>query len=178
MHKLFLSGNSSWVFEGVFSLIRGIESVDTGKYTITSYPYALGDTPTLDCTVITFNEENISIESILKVFLASHSASLNKWDDEDCFYPLCRSAIFCENETIQKIIQHQLDQVNANILNPLEKFDTKIDIYKESFFKSSHTSEKNFFYRIPNDPYIRNIVQPKMVKIKQLFPELMKGNNE
>ena len=171
MSTIILSGNTGWCLEAVFENIKNIESVSLGTYSIGGYDFVKGSKEKLECVKITYNEDLILLDQILDIFFATHNPQLNKWDENECILPMCRSAIIYENEKQKEIVIKKIEQIESKLNEKLETKLLKLDIW---LFKEAVEKEKSFYKNNPNDAYSRSNIVPKLEKIRKIFPKLSK----
>ena len=165
-----LAGGCFWCAEAVFSIVKGVEKVESG-YSGGSVPnptyeqVSTGTTGHAEVVQVTFDPTAISFREILEIFFATHDpTTLNRQGpDVGTQY---RSVIFYHNEqqkaTAEKVIA-ELDKEgiwNAPIVTQLEPFKV---------FYVAETYHKDYYKRHPNQPYCQQVITPKLVKLQQRF---------
>lgn len=167
-----LAGGCFWCTEAVFEIMEGVENVtsgytggtkETAKYDIVS----TGRTGHAESILITYDPAKTSYAQLLKIFfsVAHDPTSLNRQGPD--VGPHYRSAIFYVNEEQKKVAEAYIKQINdSNVLGkpivtqlaPLDKFYTA-----ESY-------HQNYAVNNRSNPYIVNVSDPKVEKLKKLFP--------
>lgn len=170
--ELILSGNCYWTLEALFQQIKGILKIESGLYHIDDYEYAFNQDDKLEAIRIEYNPTSISLEELIDIFYISHNPTINKWDKESCFYPLCRSAVFCFEEEQQVIIKNYIQILNEKKLFD-EVIDTKIDKIIPNNFYLVELKNQNFFKNNPKDGYCISMIKPKLDKLYESFPKLI-----
>ena len=175
--RLVLAGGCFWCTEAVFQLLEGVESVEPG-YTGGSadsanyHAVCSGITGHAEAIEIHYNPAVISFGQLLKVFFAvSHDPTqLNgQGADEGTQY---RSAIFYETEEERQFAAAYIQQLDAAgifpapIVTSLEPLDT---------FFPAEQYHHDYAQRNPHQPYICAVSDPKVAKLKQAFPALLKA---
>ena len=170
MEVATLAGGCFWCTEAVFSIIKGVEKIESG-YTGGSVPnptyeqVSTGATGHAEAAQITFNPRVISFREILEIFFASHDpTTLNRQGpDVGTQY---RSAIFYHNEaqkaTAEAVIA-ELDKEeiwNAPIVTQVEPIKV---------FYRAETYHKDYYQKHPNQPYCQAVITPKLAKLQQRF---------
>jgi peptide-methionine (S)-S-oxide reductase len=166
------AGGCFWCTEAVFELIEGVEDVISGysgdsertaKYDIVS----TGRTKHAEAILLTFDPAKMSYGQLLKIFfsVAHDPTTLNRQGPDTG--PQYRSAIFYTDLEQKRVAEAYIRQLNAagvfrspivTELVPLEKF---------------YTAEKyhqNYAVRNRANPYIVNVSDPKVEKLKKQFP--------
>ena len=166
------AGGCFWCTEAVFEVIDGVEDVisgysggtqETAKYDIVS----TGRTGHAESVLITYDPAKTSYGQLLKIFfsVAHDPTTLNRQGPD--VGPQYRSAVFYANEEQKRVVESYIRQLNdAHVLRsaivtqvaPLEKF---------------YTAEKyhqDYAGRNRSNPYIVNVSDPKVAKLKKLYP--------
>ena len=167
-----LAGGCFWCTEAVFEMIEGVEDVisgyaggtkETAKYDIVS----TGRTGHAEAVLITHDPKRMSYGQLLKIFfsVAHDPTTLNRQGpDVGTQY---RSAIFYTNDEQKHVAEAYIKQLNdAKVFRspivtqvaPLEKFYT------------AEGYHQNFAERNRSNPYIVNVSDPKVEKLKKLYP--------
>jgi peptide-methionine (S)-S-oxide reductase len=167
-----LAGGCFWCTEAVFEIMDGVEDVvsgytggtkETAKYDIVS----TGRTGHAESILITYDPTKTSYAQLLKIFfsVAHDPTSLNRQGAD--VGPHYRSAIFYLNDEQKKVAEAYIKQINESHvlgkpivtqLAPFEKFYTA-----ESY-------HQNYAVNNRANPYIVNVSDPKVEKLKKMFP--------
>src|ERR1041384_3491502 len=167
-----LAGGCFWCTEAVFEIIEGVDDVisgyaggtkETAKYDIVS----TGRTGHAESVLITHDPKRISYGQLLKIFfsVAHDPTTLNRQGpDVGSQY---RSVIFYTNDEQKQVAEAYIKPLNAakvfrspivTQVAPLQKFYTA-----EGF-------HQNYAVRNRSNPYIVNVSDPKVEKLKKLYP--------
>ncbi len=167
-----LAGGCFWCTEAVFEVVEGVEDVisgysggskETAKYDVVS----TGRTGHAEAILITYNPAKISYGQLLKIFfsVAHDPTTLNRQGPDTG--PQYRSAVFYINEEQKRVAEAYIKQINdAHVLRnsivtqlvPLEKFYT------------AEGYHQNYAAQNRANPYIVNVSDPKVEKLKKLYP--------
>lgn len=167
-----LAGGCFWCTEAVFEIIEGVDDVisgysgdtkETAKYDIVS----AGRTKHAEAILVTFDPAKISYGQLLKIFfsVAHDPTSLNRQGAD--IGPQYRSAIFYADDEQRKVAEAYIKQIDeAHVLGkpivtqlaPLEKFYTAENYHQD------------YAGRNRSNPYIVNVSDPKVEKLKKLYP--------
>lgn len=167
-----LAGGCFWCTEAVFEIVEGVEDVlsgyaggtrETAKYDLVS----TGRTGHAEAILITYDPAKTSLGQLLKIFfsVAHDPTSLNRQGAD--VGPQYRSAIFYTDAEQKRVAEAYIRQINdAHVLarpivtrlEPLEKFYTAENYHQD------------YAGRNPSNPYIVNVSDPKVVKLKKLYP--------
>lgn len=165
-----LGGGCFWCTEAVFSMIKGVETVESG-YSGGSIPnpsyeqVSTGTTGHVEAIQITFDPTVISFREILEIFFTTHDpTTLNRQGpDVGTQY---RSVIFYRNDEQRTIAEGVVAELTEEGI-----FDrpivTKLEPFK-AFYKAEDY-HKDYYKRHRNDPYCRTIITPKIIKLQQKF---------
>lgn len=169
---IVLAGGCFWCTEAVYEVIEGVEDVvsgyaggtkETAKYDIVS----TGRTGHAEAVLITYDPAKISYGQLLKIFfsVAHDPTTLNRQGPD--VGPQYRSAIFYTNPEQKRVAEAYIKQLNdahafrspiVTQIAPLDKF---------------YTAEKyhqDYAGRNRANPYIVNVSDPKVEKLKKLYP--------
>jgi len=170
--SVVLAGGCFWCTEAVFEIIEGVEDVisgysggtkETAKYDIVS----TGRTGHAEAVLLTYDPAKISYGQLLKVFfsVAHDPTTLNRQGPD--VGPQYRSAIFYADDEQKRVAEAYIKQINdAGVLDkpivtqlaPLDKFYT------------AERYHQDYAGRNRSNPYIVNISDPKVEKLKKLYP--------
>ncbi len=165
-----LGGGCFWCTEAVFSIVKGVKSVEPG-YAGGSLPnptyeqVSSGTTGHAEVAQITFDPDIISFREILEIFFDSiDPTTLNRQGpDVGTQY---RTVIFYHSEEQKKIAEQVIAELtqakkhNSTIV-------TQVEPLKE--FYKAETYHKDYFKLHPKAPYCRAIIAPKIEKVQQHF---------
>jgi peptide-methionine (S)-S-oxide reductase len=167
-----LAGGCFWCTEAVFEVIEGVEDVISGyaggtkesaKYDIVS----TGRTGHAEGILITHDPKRMSYGQLLKIFfsVAHDPTTLNRQGPD--VGPQYRSAIFYANNEQKRVAEAYIKQLNeAKVFRspivtqvvPLEKFYTAEGYHQD------------YAVRNRSNPYVVNVSDPKVEKLKKLYP--------
>jgi peptide-methionine (S)-S-oxide reductase len=173
---IVLAGGCFWGVEAVFEHLKGVSNVVSGfsgGTTATAHYNTVsnGTTGHAEAVKISYDPQQISLGKLLQIyFLIAHDPTqINRQTpDSGTQY---RSAIFFANSEQQKVARKYIDKLNqahifsqpiATQLVPLTKFYAAEDYHQ------------NFIDRNPNYPYVVIHDRPKIDRLRQQFPELLK----
>jgi peptide-methionine (S)-S-oxide reductase len=167
-----LAGGCFWCMEAVFKLVEGVDEVisgysggakETAKYDIVS----TGRTGHAETIFITYDPTKTSYGQLLKIFfsVAHDPTTLNRQgNDVGSQY---RSVIFYVNEEQKRVAEAYIKQIgDAHVLHnpivtqvaPLEKFYT------------AEAYHQNYAALNRSNPYIVSVSDPKVEKLKKMYP--------
>ncbi len=166
------AGGCFWCTEAVFEIIDGVSDVvsgysggtkETAKYDIVS----TGRTGHAEAVLITFDPNKMSYGQLLKIFfsVAHDPTTLNRQGPD--VGPQYRSAIFYASDEQKRVAEAYIKQLDAahvfrspivTQVAPLEKFYTA-ERYHQDYASLNRAN-----------PYIVNVSDPKVEKLKKLYP--------
>jgi methionine-S-sulfoxide reductase len=171
-----LGGGCFWCLEAVFEQLKGVEKVESGyaggRVAEPDYKAVCsGSTGHAEVVQVTFDPAVLSYRTLLEVFFATHDpTTLNRQGaDVGTQY---RSAIFHHSPEQEKTAREVIAAVNAEgVWNapivtevvPLEKF-WKAEDYHQGYYRAN-----------PSQGYCQAVVNPKVVKARKRFAELLRG---
>ncbi|HVZ89283.1 MAG TPA: peptide-methionine (S)-S-oxide reductase MsrA [Polyangia bacterium] len=171
------SGGCFWGVQAVFQHVKGVAdatsgyaggSADTAKYPIVS----TGETGHAESVRVTFDPAQVSFGQLLKVFfsVAHDPTELNRQGpDEGTQY---RSAIFFTSPEQQHIAAAYITQLDG-----AKVFSSRIvtQLAPLQAFYPAEPYHQNYATLHPDNPYILINDAPKVAHLRQLFPDLYRG---
>jgi peptide-methionine (S)-S-oxide reductase len=167
-----LAGGCFWCTEAVFEIMEGVEDVISGytgdtkesaKYDIVS----TGRTRHAEAIAITFDPAKTSYGQLLKIFFAvAHDpTSLNRQGAD--VGPQYRSAIFYTDAEQKRVAEAYIKQ-----LSEARVFGKPIvtEVAALDKFYTAESYHQDYAVRNPGNRYIVNVSDPKVEKLKKLFP--------
>jgi peptide-methionine (S)-S-oxide reductase len=169
------AGGCFWCTEPVFSQLHGVSEVVSGYIggqTIdpTYKTICNGDTGHAEGIKITFDESQVSFETLLEVFLVSHDPTTPNRQGNDVGTQY-RSAVFCQNQaqhdaTVKMIAEFNESQVyGAPIVTQINGAET---------FYPAEDYHQYYFDKNPGNPYCMAVAAPKAAKIRAKYSQLIK----
>ena len=155
-----------WCVEAIFSQLEGVTNVESG-YTggLTNNPtyesICSGTTNHAEVCKISFNQDIITFEELLKLFFKMHDPTTLNQQGADIGTQY-RSAIFYTDKEQKEISENYIKSLNDNkifsndIVTQIEKFDIfyKAEDYHQDYYKNNK-----------NAPYCRVMIEPKLEKL-------------
>jgi peptide-methionine (S)-S-oxide reductase len=167
-----LAGGCFWCTEAVFEIIEGVEDVisgytgdtkDTAKYDVVS----TGRTKHAEAILITFDPVKMSYGQLLKIFFSvAHDPTTRDRQGADVG-PQYRSAIFYTDEEQKRVAEAYIRQLNgAGVFN--KRIVTEVAALDK--FYTAEKYHQDYAQRNRSNPYIVNVSDPKVEKLKKLYP--------
>ena len=165
-----LGGGCFWCTEAVFSLLKGVEKVESGysgcKMENPTYEkVSTGTTGHVEVVQISFNPDVISFKEILEVFFASHDPTTLNRQGQDIGTQY-RSVIFYHDDQ-QKAIAEQMIKELTETKTWNMPIVTQIEPFK--IFYKAEEYHQNYFKNHPEKSYCSIIIAPKIDKLKQHY---------
>lgn len=166
------AGGCFWCTEAVFEIMDGVEDVvsgytggtkETAKYDIVS----TGRTGHAESIIITFDPTKTSYGQLLKIFfsVAHDPTTLNRQGAD--VGPQYRSEIFYVDDEQKQVAEAYIKQLNeAGVFKkPIVTQVAKLDK-----FYSAEAYHQDYARGNPLQPYIVGVSDPKVEKLKKLYP--------
>jgi peptide-methionine (S)-S-oxide reductase len=176
LQKAILAGGCFWGVELVFEHVNGVQDVRSGyaggkRYMAHYASVASGDTGHAESVEITYDPKQISYGELLRIFfsVAHDPTQLNRQGpDEGTQY---RSTIFFANADEERVARGYIEQLQA-----LRAFDEPIVTTLEPLqgFYVAEAEHQDYATRHPRQPYILLNDRPKLARLQQQFPALVK----
>lgn len=168
--KIIFTGNCAWCLEAMFLRTRGVVEVESGFYSLEDYPeISFSKKDKLEAVVITYDNLIISFDDLLSVYFITHNPTINSWVEKDCFYPLCRPAVFYFTEEQKEAILAKMQSLQSQFELPLL---TQVKSFKPDNFNLVEEKYRRFYENNPTDGYCLSIIDPKITKMKEQFKHL------
>jgi peptide-methionine (S)-S-oxide reductase len=167
-----LAGGCFWCTEAVFEIIDGVEEVVSGytgdsKQTARYDVVSTGRTKHAESILITFDPQKISYGQLLKIFfsVAHDPTTLNRQGPD--VGPHYRSAIFYTDDHQKRVAESYIQQLNqagvfrSSIVTQLAPLDQ---------FYTAEAYHQDYASRNRMNPYIIQVSDPKVLKLKKMYP--------
>jgi peptide-methionine (S)-S-oxide reductase len=174
MQKAVFAGGCFWGAQAVFQHVKGVKSAVSGysggtKQTADYETVSSGKTGHAESVEVTFDPSIVSYQQLLYVFFSvvHDPTELNfQGPDHGTQY---RSAIFYLNDDQKKAASELIEAINkAKVFpNPLV---TQVVPF-EAFYRAEDYHQ-DYMKHNPDDPYIVYNDKPKVVALKEKFPDL------
>ncbi len=169
-----LGGGCFWCTEAVFKMLRGVESVLPGYAGGNGKPtydqVSSGTTGHAEVIEIKYDPSQVTFESLLTVFFASHDpTTLNRQgNDVGTQY---RSVIFYSDEDQKNAAEKFIAEINAS-----SKLGKPIvtEIAPLTQFYPAESYHLDYYARNQNQPYCELVINPKLEKVQQKFADLLR----
>lgn len=168
--KIILTGNCAWCLEAIFLRTRGVLEVESGFYSLDDYPeIAFSKKDKLEAVQLTYDNIIISLDDLFSVYFIAHNPTVNSWIEKDCFYPLCRPAVFYFTEEQKEALSEKMKVIQEIYEIPLL---TQVKNFKPDNFNLVEEKYRRFYENNPKDGYCLYNIDPKIEKLKTQFKHL------
>ena len=170
MELATLGGGCFWCMEAVFSLIRGVEKVESGYSggTLANPTYeqvCTGTTGHAEVVQISYDPKIIPFKEILELFFTSHDpTTLNRQGND--IGTQYRSVIFYHNDT-QKTEAEQIIKILTESKTWKAPLVTEVKPF--TAFYRAEEYHKNYFKHHPEQAYCQLVIAPKIEKLQKHF---------
>ena len=143
----YFAGGCFWCTEAVFEQARGVSSVISG--------YMQG----AETVQITFDPNKTSYDKLLNLFWHAHDPTEVDSQGPDTGKQY-RSAIFYADEQQRASAEKSKTQAQKSFSKPIAT-----EISRAGSFRAAPEHHQNFCRKNPNNPYVQQIVLPKLKKL-------------
>tara|TARA_B110000438_G_scaffold299756_1_gene350607 strand:+ start:2585 stop:3115 length:531 start_codon:yes stop_codon:yes gene_type:complete len=173
--NIILGGGCFWCTEAIFTKTNGVEKVLPGyiggkTLNPTYKDICTGITGHAEVISVNYNNDIISLESILEIFFSTHDpTTLNRQGND--LGTQYRSSIFISDKEEIKIVSSFI-----NALDLSNRFENKIvtTIEEKSKFYVAEDYHHDYFQKNRNVPYCSIVVSPKVDKFIKNKSEFLK----
>jgi len=174
MQKAVFAGGCFWGVQAVFQHVKGVKSAVSGysggtKQTADYETVSSGKTGHAESVEVTFDPSIVSYQQLLYVFFSvvHDPTELNfQGPDHGTQY---RSAIFYLNDDQKKAANELIEAINRAKAFP-KPLVTQVVPF-EAFYRAEDYHQ-DYMKHNPDDPYIVYNDKPKVVALKEKFPDL------
>ena len=172
-----IGGGCFWCTEAVFQRVEGVEKVVSG-YSGGNAPgkptyreICSGLTGHAEVIQIHFNPEIISFKEILIIFLTTHDpTTLNRQGaDRGTQY---RSVIFYHNDAQKEIAEETIKEVHSYFDDPIVTEVSPLDKFYEA-----EKEHQDYYNRNRRQGDCTFVIDPKIAKLKKLYPQKLRKTN-
>lgn len=162
--KIILTGNCAWCLEALFLRTRGVVQVESGFYSLEDYPeISFSKKDKLEAVQVTYDDLLISLDDLFSVYFISHNPTINPWVEQECFYPLCRPAVFFFTEEQKSALLLKMEKIKSHFELPLL---TQVKPFKPDNFTLVEEKYRRYYENNPKDGYCLNLIDPKIERMK------------
>lgn len=159
IEQIGFGGGCHWCTEGVFTHIKGVGHVKQG-YIRAIDPHNFWS----EAVLLSYEPEKISLRQLIDIHLRTHAAS-----SAHSLRHRYRSAVYFLNQnqetSIKSLLQEAQEYFDGKLITQALKFEA---------FKESRESLRNYYGRKPNAPFCQRYIEPKLVRLKKDFKDMVK----
>ncbi len=172
--QIVLGGGCFWCIEAVYNRTKGVISAISGysgglNANPTYQQICTGTTNHAEVVTVTYDDDVISLESLLEIFWVIHDpTSLNRQGaDAGTQY---RSVIYYANEDEKKSIEASIEDIQ-------EEFSSKIvtEVSPLGVVYEAEGYHQDYLSLNPTQGYCQAVVAPKVQKFMMNFKEMIKS---
>ncbi len=171
--EIVLGGGCFWCTEAIFQRIKGVEQVIPGyaggESPNPSYQeVSTGQTGHAEVVKIAYVPQEISLETLLKVFWLTHNPTTPNRQGAD-IGPQYRSIILYQNKEQQQIAQQIKEEMQTN-----EYADSQIvtEIAPLKNFYPAEDYHQSYYQENSQAPYCQAVIWPKLKKLPLVLENL------
>ncbi len=170
---IVLGGGCFWCTEAVFSMLKGVASVEPG-YTgghVMSPTYervSTGKTGHIEVIKIEYNPDHIAFEEILQVFFETHDPTTHNQQGSDVG-PQYASAIFYTTDRQKEKAEHYIKLIAKKYTKPIVTTIAPLKI-----FYKAEDYHKKYYENHKDAGYCQAVIDPKVEKVQKKFVNLLK----
>lgn len=175
MELATFGGGCFWCTEAVFQQLKGVQSVVSGYSggSVKGPTYeqiSTGRTGHAEVIQITYDPAQISFADLLEVFWLTHDPTTRDRQGHDVGSQY-RSVIFYHNDEQKRLAEQYKQKLDASgvFAGPIVT-----EIAPFSGFYRAESYHQNYFAQNGRQPYCRNIIGPKVQKVKKVFQDKLK----
>lgn len=175
-------GGCFWCTETIFKMLKGVISVNPGyaggetlrdasgqEKNPTYEEVSNGNTGHAEVVKIEYNPNEISFETLLTVFFATHDPTTKNRQGNDIGEQY-KSIILYANKKQKEIAKNFIKELN-NYSEKGAPIVTEIKLLDK--FYPAEEYHKNYYENNKNQSYCQVVINPKLEKVKEKFAELL-----
>jgi len=168
-------GGCFWCTEAVFQRLKGVIDVTSGYSggSVANPTYeqvAMGNTGHVEAIQIKFDPEQISFETLLNVFFATHDPTQKNQQGHD-IGPQYQSTVFYMDESQKQAADSFIKNLDSDNTygRPVQ---TEVKAFDK--FYPAESYHRNYYNENQNMPYCQVVINPKLQKLRSKFANLLK----
>ncbi|QBA65312.1 peptide-methionine (S)-S-oxide reductase [Muriicola soli] len=155
IQEIGLGGGCHWCTEAIFQGLKGVSEVRQGWISSREFPSFS------EAILLCFDPSVISLSDLLRIHLQTHSAT-----SAHQMRTKYRSAVYVFSKAQQAIVEKHLLELQTEYP---EKLITRPLRFQD--FKLNTETYLDYYRRDPEKPFCKNVIRPKLVKLKENFSE-------
>lgn len=171
---LTLGGGCFWCVEAIYRRLKGVEKVVSGYSggTVKNPSYeevSNGTTGHAEVVQVIYNNREISVEQLLKVFFSVHDPTTLNRQGADIGTQY-RSVIFYHNQEQKQAAEKVIAALNKEKIYT-SKIVTELTPFK--VFYSAEDYHQDYYENNKSKQYCKIVIQPKVEKFEKVFKDLL-----
>lgn len=168
-----LGGGCFWCVEAVFNRLRGVSQVESGYSNGNCLPVpgyrevCTGTTGYAEVVQVTYDDSVISTRELLEVFFSSHNPSTKNQQGAD-WGTQYRSAIFYHDSDQATVAQEVINELVARGV----VVTTEVEPVR--YYGVAEQHHQDYYNRNPYGGYCTTVIEPKITKLAETYPQLTK----
>ena len=170
VQTLVVGGGCFWCLDGVFRRLQGVLAVVSGYAGGTTdrptyEQVCSGNTGHAEVVQIEYDDEKITVETLLEVFFAVHDPTTLNRQGHDVGTQY-RSVVFYANAAQQQVAKQAVELIDKS-----QRFVAPVvtTIEPLSEFYPAEACHQDYFARNPDNRYCQVVVNPKLQKFMKQF---------
>ena len=173
LEKVLVGGGCFWCVEAAYRMLEGIESAVSGyaggaNPSPTYQQICTGTTGHAEVVELTFNNEIITLEEILKIFFVIHNPTTLNAQGADVGTQY-RSVIFYYNDEQKSIAQKVARELKDDFRDPIVT-----ELSEAPEFYSAEAYHQDYYNLNSQQGYCQVVIAPKLEKLGSSFKEKLK----
>ena len=176
LNKAYFASGCFWCVEAIYESLKGVKEVYSGyaggKTKNPTYrQIGTGLTNHSEAVEIIYDENIVNFNTLVDVFFGSHDpTTLNRQGPD--YGSQYRSIAFYSNEKEKEIIENYiLDLKKNNVFK--NQIVTEVKALKIFYYAEEY--HQNYEKKNPNNPYVKTVSIPRLIRFKNKYPHLLKN---
>ena len=176
LNKAYFASGCFWCVEAIYESLKGVKEVYSGyaggKTKNPTYrQIGTGLTNHSEAVEIIYDKNIVTFNTLVDVFFGSHDpTTLNRQGPD--YGSQYRSIAFYSNEKEKEIIENYiLDLKKNNVFK--NQIVTEVKALKIFYYAEEY--HQNYEKKNPNNPYVKTVSIPRLIRFKNKYPHLLKN---
>ena len=175
LKKAYFASGCFWCVEAIYESVNGVEEVYSGYsggQTINPNYNQIGTGKTghAEAVEVIYDPKVVSYKTLVQVFFGSHDPTTENRQGPD-YGSQYRSIAFYTSNDEKTIIQNYTQILKEKHMF-LKKIVTEIKMLEKFYYAESY--HQDYEKNNPEDPYVKQISIPRLIKFQESYPELLK----
>jgi len=175
LKKAYFASGCFWCVEAIYESVKGVEEVYSGYsggQTINPNYNQIGTGKTghAEAVEVIYDPKVVSYKTLVQVFFGSHDPTTENRQGPD-YGSQYRSIAFYTSNDEKTIIQNYTQILKEKHMF-LKKIVTEIKMLEKFYYAESY--HQDYEKNNPEDPYVKQISIPRLIKFQESYPELLK----